>query len=190
MFESIFGSMFGSGQSAVSSQQITQLYAFHATFRYATVEFLDGDVKSDDALGTQIQTRSIELYNLIRRTYIIDEYDYWGVDGKNREAAKKKVDSPTSNTLDACFALINNKKEEFDRLVKEGPTPRELAVHEKNKQRNIDDRNKHLKVVANCEHFFGGGFYQRTDCSKCGIKKEDVNDKSKSETDEKTETEK
>lgn len=180
MFESIFGSFFGSGQSSASNNQITQLYMLHATFRFATAEFLDGDVKSNDALGTQIQNRSMELYDLIRKTYIIDEYNYWGVDGKGRIAIPKKVDSATSNTIDACFALVNYKKEEFDRLVNEGPTPGELETHEKLKQRNQDDHHKHLKVIASCTHFFGGGFYQRHDCSKCGIKKEDY-DKSNTE---------
>ena len=180
MFDSFFGGLFGSSQTTQSNGQITQLYRLHATFRFATKEFLDGDVRSDDGLGSQIQDRSMELYNLIGKTYLVDEYDYWGIDG-DQKGRKEKVNKPTSNTLDACFALINDKKDGFDKLVKEGPTPRELALHEKNKQRYQDVHKKHLEKVANCEHYFGGGFYQRDTCGKCRIKKEDVNDKSKSD---------
>jgi hypothetical protein len=182
MFDSIFGSMFGGpDQSPQTNSQLTQLYQLHATFRFATKEFLDGDIASNDGQGTQIQNRSMELYVLIQKTYIIDEYDYWGIDGKNKEASKKKVNSSTSNTMDACFALINNNKEEFDRLVKEGPTPDELGFHEKTKQRYLNARKEHLMKVASCEHYFGSELYPRNTCGKCGIKKEDVNDNAEKE---------
>lgn len=179
MFDSIFGSMFGSSQSTQSNGQIIQLYKLHATFRFATSELLDGEIKGEDGLGTQIQKRSMELYNLMDKTHIIDEYDYWGSDGRGAgDATRRKVNDPTSNTMDAVFALINDKKDEFDRLVKEGPTPAELKSHQEMKQRHQDYRTKYLEKqeqIANCDHNFEGtrsaGFFQvKGTCTKCGVK--------------------
>jgi hypothetical protein len=176
--------MFGNSQSPQTSGQLTQLFQLHATFRFATVEFLDKYLDSG-GLGSQIQNRSMELYGLIQKTYIVDEYDYWGVDGNYTKPRKEKANSPTSNTMEACFALINSRKEEFDRLVKEGPTPKELDSHKETRQRWQDARKNHLEKVANCEHFFGGKLYPRNTCGKCKIKKEDVmtnqNDKPETE---------
>ena len=80
--------------------------------------------------------------------------------------------------MDAVFALINDKKDEFDRLIKEGPAPAELKSHQETKQRHQDYRTKYLEKqeqIANCDHDFEGtrsaGFFQvKGTCTKCGVK--------------------
>ena len=178
MFDSMFGSLFGPSQSSQPNSQISQLYRLHATFRFAMKTFLDEDIKSSDGLGSQIQAYSMELYNLIEKTCIVDEYEHWGYDGRGAgDSTKRKINATTSNTMDAVFALINDKKSEFDRLVKEGPTPKELKLHQEMKQRHQDYRTKYLEKqekIANCDHDFLGlntGFFMtKGSCTKCGVK--------------------
>ena len=169
MFDSLFG--FGSNLQP----QVDQLFQLHASWRYATIAFLNGDIKSQDGLGDQVQTYSMELYSLINKTRIIDEYDYWGLDGDGSHR-KEKVNKSTTNTSDAIFALINNNKEKFDKLVEEGPTPDQLELHNKQKIRSQESRDRFLERVRSCDpHVFNTGFMEYNSCRNCGLKKDRSN---------------
>ena len=48
--------------------------------------------KISGGLGTQVQDRSMELYGQIGKTYIDDEYDYWGTNG-DMKLSKNKVNN-------------------------------------------------------------------------------------------------
>jgi len=171
--------LFGNSSSN-NKDLIQQLFRLHASLSGALREILE---EISPEVGKKFQTRYMELYADIAKTHVRGSYDFYGLMETDEEASEIKVDRPTNNTWEAVFALINNKQDEFKRLIEEGPSPEAVKIFEEQKERAEKtkqerlDRKKRLAALREkqktCEHEFSSntsaGFFKLTDskCIKC-----------------------
>ena len=176
----IFGDIFGGSTKPLrdNEQLIRQLFQFHASLVGSVRETLK-EVSPEVAAG--FDDKYIRLYRDIEKTHVKGSYEIYQLLGD--ELVEIKIDRPTENTWKAVFALINNKQEEFERLLEEGPSADEVKTFEEEKQkaatRNREQEERKVKLEARrekqktCEHEFSEnsstGFFRLKDskCTKC-----------------------
>lgn len=134
MFDELFGGLFGLGSSTKpvrdNEQLIRQLFRFHASLVGSVRETLK---EVSPEVATEFDNKYMQLYRDIEKTHVRGSYEVYQILGD--ELVEIKRDSPTENTWKAVFALINNKQEEFERLLEEGPSADEVKTFEEEKQK-------------------------------------------------------
>ena len=174
MFGDIFD-IFGSSTND-NERLIRQLFQFHASLVGSVRETLK---EVSPEVAARFDDKYIQLYRDIEKTHIKGSYEVYQLLGD--ELVEIKTNRPTENTWKAVFALINNKKEEFERLLEEGPSADEVKTFEEEKQKaaihNREHEGKKVKLKARrekqkiCEHEFSPnrGFYKNSKCTKCDL---------------------